>query len=228
MKKRSVFLLMVVLMIAVNGVFTQVQAQVKIGGDPDIAPVRGSLLDLNPSATEDASGGLSLPRVHLTSLTTLQPLRAAGQTEPGHVGLEVYNTTDNADFHPGMYVWTGEKWKSSGDESSGSIYLPSFNLKWPQTTSDTICNVFNVYQANFASTALHRVVSAGASLTSVPEFNETVSATDFYYVVTDYDNTAISISSISDAGVITYRKVGSSPIPPENAFVNIILIRKKN
>lgn len=104
-------------------------AQVTIGSG--IPPEKGALLDLKQHQPTDkgitANMGLLLPRVYLTETSELYPML---KDDPGytagdrpqklredviHTGLCVYNTSQEGDFYPGVYVWDGEKWGLMGN-----------------------------------------------------------------------------------------------------------------
>lgn len=93
---------------------TNIRAQVTIGSGEE--PRKGSILDLKINGNNkhefNANGGLGLPRVALVSPTTL----TVGNDESkktDHVGLTVYNITNNDVMKEGIYYWNGEKWMLS-------------------------------------------------------------------------------------------------------------------
>jgi hypothetical protein len=101
-----------------------VEAQVTIGLDEN--PNKGALLDLKErSVTTDAANadkGLMLPRVELENKDKLYPMLASGYDsaeDKKHAGLVVYNTTDDADFDRGLYLWDGEQWLPMNSSSAG-------------------------------------------------------------------------------------------------------------
>lgn len=215
-------------------------AQVVIGSAE--APVKAALLDLKdmvPDSDNETSisGGLVLPRVKLVSKTTLEPFIAAdasewdatnqAETKSDHVGLTVYNLTSNGSLNQGVYVWSGNEWNPL-KVASNYIYLPAFNLTWGGNPSAPLnINLFDVYKNNFnpASTNQH-VNSRDANVFALPEYNEEPS--DYYYVVTDY-HPAIEIHDITSVGEMSYSKATSeaaNPVPPENVYVNVVMIRK--
>ncbi|MDR0733731.1 MAG: DUF1566 domain-containing protein [Dysgonamonadaceae bacterium] len=104
MMKKTIFLLGLFLM---NMSVANINAQVRIGGDnpPNISAV----LDLNPSETAYAAGGVLLPRVYLDSLTH----KVFGINVPIADGLLVYNTRGGFSRpSEGIYFYSGsqEKW----------------------------------------------------------------------------------------------------------------------
>jgi hypothetical protein len=214
------------------------KAQVTIGLNE--TPIKGGLLELKDRIADadnvtSVSGGMVLPRVRLLSETTLEPFIAPAdpewnpsnqqQTQLDHIGLTVYNLTNNANFHAGIYFWSGAKWLPLKIASSG-IYLPSFNLPWVPSGTNMV-NLYDVYQNNFNPASTNRYFSSETGGSSTLAFPEYVSdAEAFYYIVTYYDPNVITINSISDSGEMTYTNAGKGDIPPEDTFLNIMLVRK--
>lgn len=90
-----------------------IKAQVTIGSQEP--PRTGSLLDLNENANTGKNAntqkGLGLPRVSLSSLTTLT---IDSESKKGdYVGTMVYNTTTNMNIKEGIYCWMGSTWKQA-------------------------------------------------------------------------------------------------------------------
>jgi hypothetical protein len=212
-------------------------AQVTIGSTT-AEPVKAALLDLKdqvsgPDSVTSTTGGLVLPRVKLVSKTTLEPFIRTNdlewdatnqeKTKKNHVGLTVYNLTSNGNFGQGVYVWTGAAWYPLKVASS-YIYLPAFDLPW----NDTSIDLFAVYKNNFSpSAASNHVNSRDANVFILPDYDAV--SEDFYYVVTDYNSSVIDISNITPQGVMSYSKasaLASDPVPPENAYVNVVMVRK--
>jgi hypothetical protein len=213
--------------------YIHLNAQVSVG--VDAPPVRAALLDLKDrvagaDSVSSSSGGWVLPRVKLVNKATLEPFIATNApewdsvnqaaTKKEHIGLTVYNLTDGTAFDKGIYVWSGSEWKILQIESN-YIYLPSFNLKW----NDTSVNLFNIYKdnLNFATNSKYKS-STGSLRVAFPEFDE--NADDFYYVVTYYDPAVLTISSITPQGLMTYAKNPALKVPPEGSFINVVMIRK--
>jgi hypothetical protein len=213
------------------------KAQVTVGSLVD--PEKGALLDLKNHAsaadsTTATSGGLLLPRVRLVDRSTLEPFIGKGdaewnqsnqkKTKVNHIGLTVYNLTNDSYFHAGLYIWGGSEWKSLAATSAGYIFLPSFNVPW--TTNGSI-NLFNdVYKVNFNPSDKKNCFSSmqGNPLVALPDYHG--NANDFHYVVTYYDPNVIKIDGITSDGVMTYSKMGNSPVPPGDAYINVVMIRK--
>ncbi|MDR2086292.1 MAG: hypothetical protein LBP72_03870 [Dysgonamonadaceae bacterium] len=216
-------------------------AQVSIGTVTE-APAKAALLDLKdqPPTSENVtstSGGVVLPRVKLVAKATLEPFIATtdaewntsnrANTQKEHVGLTVYNLTSDTNFKQGVYVWSGNEWNPL-KISSNYIYLPTFNLTWGGSSgTPNSINLFNVYTNNFSpAIASHHANSRDASVFVLPDYNSDPS--DFHYVVTDY-HPAIEIYAITPDGVMTYSKAATetaNSIPPENVYVNVVMIRK--
>jgi len=97
---------------------TDLNAQVTIGSG--LEPNKGALLDLkerdpaNPLTDNSTSEkGLGIPRVKLTSLTSITDINDAVGKEREHTGLFIYNVnTDVAlNIRPGLYIWDGTIWR---------------------------------------------------------------------------------------------------------------------
>ncbi|MDH6305418.1 hypothetical protein M2459_001871 [Parabacteroides sp. PF5-5] len=97
---------------------TGVNAQVTIGAG--LEPNKGALLDLkernpaNPSIDNSTSNkGLGMPRVKLTTLTSLSDINEATGKATELIGLFVYNinTNHSLGIKPGLYVWDGTRWR---------------------------------------------------------------------------------------------------------------------
>ncbi|GHT75959.1 hypothetical protein FACS189413_00430 [Bacteroidia bacterium] len=220
------------------------QAQITIGMDHD--PELAALLDLKTqqidgtltSVSDDNNitstvGGLLLPRVKLTSATSLQPFitDADNQTKLRHAGLTVYNINDSG-FEVGIYVWNGLSWEKPATSvpattaiSGETIWLPSFNLAWGAVGTSKTVNLYDIYKAAYcpASYGTSYFSSTGAVVT-VADHDSDV-ATDFDYVVTYYNSTIITINSIDPAtGIMTYTP--QVAVTPADSFINIMLVRK--
>jgi hypothetical protein len=99
--KKIFFLMLTFLMLSA----ASMNAQVRIGGLDDPNP--SAVLDLN--ANNDAAptankGGLSLPRIPLTSETA----QLNGAVPPN--GTVVYNTNAGMTEGAGVYFWNGSQW----------------------------------------------------------------------------------------------------------------------
>ena len=104
MTKKTIFLFLLFPMICGA---VSVKAQVRISGGSAAHP--SSVLDLNPTNTANAVGGVLLPRVLLDSLKHTGVF-GDGITIPE--GLMVYNLNDGSNDRPkrGIYCYTGEEW----------------------------------------------------------------------------------------------------------------------
>lgn len=147
--KHKLFLILLVFLLITAGVY----AQVTIGST--LPPRRGSLLDIKQYSTTNkeinATKGLGLPRVALTSLSELTVDNQSKKDE--YAGLTVYNITNNTQVTEGIYCWFGNTWKkvilmdtvgedgnmliSNGDNTYrwGSITIPGVKLYRPSQTA---------------------------------------------------------------------------------------------
>lgn len=107
---------------------SSIEAQVTIGANE--APVEGALLQLKSKTgvtdgSENATAGLLLPRVSLTSLTSLDGIDTGdSETAYTYTGLVVYHiadTTQSSYFNSGVYVWIGTQWERLDRDSVGAI-----------------------------------------------------------------------------------------------------------
>jgi hypothetical protein len=97
--------------------FPNLDAQVNIGTVE--VPADGALLQLKTIAGaakggENANKGLLLPRVSLVDYLSLEPAvsNASNDDKKEHIGLVVYNLTEDAHLKKGFAVWNGTKWNS--------------------------------------------------------------------------------------------------------------------
>ena len=114
-------------------------SQVTIGSP--YSPNKGALLDLKQEDKKDGSAnskkGLGLPRVALVAIDTLDPCVTGADdvSKKDHIGLTVYNTTDNTDtdatLTEGVYAWDGDIWAkyTGGSAASGFNALNGLSLE---------------------------------------------------------------------------------------------------
>jgi hypothetical protein len=118
--------------------FPNLHAQVTIGILE--APADGALLQLKSIAGaakggENAKDGLLLPRVSLVDYKRLSPAvpddKVNDDEKKDHIGLVVYNLTENAYLKKGVAIWNGTRWnciankdvtKSVGMEVKKNLY----------------------------------------------------------------------------------------------------------
>lgn len=121
------FILLNLVFLSVISLGSGLKAQVTIGSG--LEPNKGALLDLKEKDPVDpvidnstADKGLAIPRISLTSMTTLVDINGAIGKEIEHTGLMVYNLSASDGFEPGIYVWDGTKWvmTKASDSASGN------------------------------------------------------------------------------------------------------------
>ncbi|MDR1343754.1 MAG: hypothetical protein LBJ39_00215 [Tannerellaceae bacterium] len=218
----------------------QAKGQVTIGSD--IAPLQGVLLDIKSKAgtagsgdaTTDASGGgLGLPRVTLTSLTSLAPFLASATTAQmkDRTGLMVYNISAANNFKPGIYVWNGAKWTTTG-EGVKYFYMPSVNISATTGTGKQF-NLYQAYKDQFdkttnGSTGPQTWVSSNNTLAFVPspESDRLYAYSELDYVITYYDKSVFSNISINTSGMMTYTVAAASPNITSATYFNIVFVVK--
>jgi uncharacterized protein (TIGR02145 family) len=106
MKKKSVFLMLTLVIISA----ASVNAQVLIGENAANAPHAGAILELSPVAGTNL--GLLLPNVALSNNATEFALGSSvNEDQTTATGMIVYNTADVLNG-PGLYVWDGSKWNA--------------------------------------------------------------------------------------------------------------------
>jgi len=94
-------------------------------------PLKGALLQLKTSDVPDdvanSTKGMMYPRVALSDPNNLAPMLAGADLVAAnklqYKGLIVYNVTEDANFHKGLYVWDGAKWNQTltGGQSSDNV-----------------------------------------------------------------------------------------------------------
>lgn len=225
--------------------FTIVQAQVVIGSD--LEHERAAILDLKsqPMTADNATtdkGGVLLPRVALVNLSTLEPLISTTDTEwtdpikkeallKAHVGLEIYNTTDNLEMKPGTFMWNGTRWKRvfrmtvPGVRNRIVFPLPAFNLPLidPNTPENTRLKV-DLYQVYLKNIEANNFITNMANKSDFI-INNFYNENELDYVVTHYDKEIITIHSISNTGIMDYTVNNINPGP--TSFLNIYLVVHK-
>lgn len=108
-------------------------------------PETGALLQLKNKETEDnganANKGLLLPRVKLTSMTSLVDIsKADTESDSQYIGLVVYNTEERPacytdDFQRGIHIWSGDRWNNIG--ASQTVAYRKGTLVDTRTGDDT-------------------------------------------------------------------------------------------
>ena len=192
-------------------------AQVKIGDQ--VPPNDFSILEL----VSGGNKGLRLPQIANTSQRDSQITNSPGfkSSEPAK-GLQIYNLETKQ-----VETWDGTRW--IGDNEDKAIWLPSTNFPWNTTIGTTIqVDLFEVYKKAFTDYGNYgpgdRYINSTfpSQKINVPGYKGVID-TDFYYVITDYDDSAIENLSVTEHGIFSYK---TKKINSENAWVNILLVRK--
>lgn len=112
----------------------QMRAQVTIGSN--IEPNKGTILDLKEKngVGVNSTKGLALPRVQLTTLSSLDDIDT-DLDKNAHIGLTIYVPNEFEDNCPGVYVWNGTIWEGINTDASRA---PEFI-----TETDIDGNVYN-------------------------------------------------------------------------------------
>ncbi|MDR2810752.1 MAG: hypothetical protein LBB84_09420, partial [Tannerellaceae bacterium] len=220
---KSAFLLTVI----ITGISCfEAKGQVTIGSDK--APLPGVLLDIkSDNATQPGGatvtgtngGGLGLPRVSLTSETSLSPFYTLTDVNElkNRTGLMVYNVSTIAPFKPGVYIWDGAKWNVAGGGVKW-FYMPACNV----STTSTLINLYDIYKEQFTKQGNTKWASNNGTITHIPSpyGDKLYESNELDYVVTYYDSSVFPTVSISNAGVMTYT-VSSNPTITSATYFNI-------
>lgn len=190
------------------------KAQVTIGDQK--TPQSFSILEL-----VSGNKGLRLPQIVSTAQRDATITNSSGfRTDPLSLGLQIYNLETKQ-----VETWDGSKWVGSHPNAGEAIWLPSTDFPWGSVGQEITVNLFNVYAKAFKSTATHntdKYFSSTGAAVNVAYHNDDV-ATSFHYVITDYDDKAIQITSLNGNGEFRYRILKTNS---ENAWVSILLVRK--
>jgi hypothetical protein len=211
----------------------QAIGQVTVGSD--IAPLSGVLLDIksqaananNETTTGTAGGGLGLPRVMLVNEITLEPFLTAtanAADKTARAGLMVYNVSSTSPFKPGIYVWNGTKWTTTG-EGIKYFYMPSCNIPVTSTGAKTF-NLYDEYKKQFTKSGNTTFITSNASINYVPspELTRLYTASELDYVITYYDTSIFSAVSINATGLMSYTV--NSTNTTSSTYFNIVFIVK--
>jgi hypothetical protein len=225
------------------------KSQVTIGMGE--APVKGALLQLKEKEVLDdssnATKGLNLPRVKLSNKNSLYPMFLNNPEDPAsganmdysvdkltldrqHTGLMVYNLTIDPSngFEPGIFMWNGKTWLSVtgsanpvSNQNSGFFYMPSFNLPINGMGIQRSFDLYAEYKKQFTASGNTHFISSNGTMQEIPNIFD---RDKLDYVVTNYDDTLITILSISDKGIMEY--IPLSSVIPDGTFINIVLVIK--
>jgi hypothetical protein len=232
------------------GISGKVGAQVTIGSGK--APLHGALLQLketddavdkdNNVALQNANKGLLLPRVKLKYKDQLYPMfDEADPSYPNdknnidrmHTGLTVYNIADVPEqgFKPGaIYIWDGASWNpvKGGGGGPRFFYMPSFDLRYDDYTSDNSVNLYRAYRMFFTkeeNDATPFITGPNSTLTEIPNKENTIyEQGEIEFVVTGYDTTTFRAVSIDADDNLHYIV---NTLPTQFSCMNIVIVVKE-
>jgi hypothetical protein len=185
-------------------------AQVGISSANSFVPDANSILDASST-----SKGVLLPRVALTTSTTLAPISG---TTTAPESLMVYNTatagTSPNNVTPGFYFWTGSKWNrvlNTDNEAKPMVfYAPSIAL---DTTSGThIVDLYLEYKNQFGTPKYSSNVDTALT---------TYTVSQLAYFITYIDETVFTNVSLAADGKLTYT-VPATPTITAKTFINAV------
>ncbi len=185
-------------------------AQVGISSATSFTPDTNSILDAS-STTK----GILLPRVALTSTTTLAPITG---TSTAPESLFVYNTsttgTSPNNVTPGFYFWTGTKWNrvlNTDNEAKPMVfYAPSIALN--TTPGAHTVDLYLEYKNQFGTPKYSSNVDTPLTAYTVGQLA---------YFITYIDETVFTSPSLSTDGKLTYT-VPATPTITEKTFINVV------
>lgn len=215
------------------------QAQVKIGGT-DGTPNGSAMFEV-----ESNNKGILIPQIALTSATQQLQTTVANTNS-----LLIYNTATVVaeGLRPGYYYWkqdtvtpANSRWILMGSEATTMpkfFYMPSIVFNTTVLTPDGETwkrNLYLEYIAQFTDFEFVENTATGGVLGASPRatFKKSAgapdnipflpNATDLWYYITDYDNSALSNLSITEDGILTYNVIGTGT---DYSFVNIVFVVK--
>lgn len=214
---KKVFLSLIFVLFASLAAFSQVGVNTS---DPKVT------FDVQSFSTDATTAeGFIAPRLTLSQLASKDAKYLAAQT-----GTIVYvtdatgtTTTKTAKVtQAGYYYFDGAIWRSVGSGSGLSFfYMPPFNLPIASVGAKTF-DLYAEYKRQFTKAGNSTFVTSNSALATIPNLHA-VDKLD--YVVTNYDNTIITVNSISAAGVLNYT-VLKTDIDP-GSFITIVLVVKE-
>lgn len=133
--------------------------------------------------------------------------------------------------------YNGGKWRKVSDDKSSVnfFYMPSIIFNTATKGTGLKRNLYDEYRSQFTNKEFIENTTTGGSIgtnaratfiksTNAPnEIPFLPNATDLYYYITDYDNTALANLSIDDNGILTYDIIDEGN---DYSFVNIVFVIK--
>ena len=191
------------------------KAQVTIGDQK--MPETFSILEL----VSGNNKGLRLPQITNSIQRDAQITNVGDfKSNPLYKGLQIYNLDAKQ-----VETWDGNRWVVGSANSGEAIWLPSTSFAWGAVGTPLTEDLFAVYAKAFNPTATYgtiKYISSALGNVSIP-CHTNDQASDFYYVITDYDENAIENLSITSNGIFSYTPKTTNS---DGAWVNILLVRK--
>ncbi|MDR2224282.1 MAG: hypothetical protein LBE34_16340 [Flavobacteriaceae bacterium] len=188
-------------------------------GTPGV-PAAGAILDLKErNADADnatANKGFLMPRVKLTSVTSLAPIVSAtmatdATVKKSHIGLQVYHVGGSS-IDAGLKIWSGEKWEELFSTPKGQwIYMPPFPIKMFEATEQTVV-LYDEYKKQLDT-----------AKSGVPLWAEN----EVTFVITGYDAlafTKVEIKTVGGRQVLVYTAALGKLTAA--SYLNIIIVKK--
>lgn len=131
-------------------------------------------------------------------------------------GMMVYNTNTVSDIFPGFYYFDGVRWNAFFDNRFRFFYSPSISIPITAVGTGYTVNLYDQYTANFSTPA----VKSPSAPSAIPVF----ASSDLNYYISNFDPSILANITISDAGVMTYDVIATTP--SYCSFVNVIFTLK--
>ena len=180
----------------------------------------------------------------LKGVKAIEPV-VAMQIAPDTVNVKLIDASDTAINDGDVLAFNSStnKWEPKTLHTLEYIWLPAVNLPWNTNGVVEEIDLFKIYQQSFApetymggmpkSGGLIESTSYGGAsgnyVSSTNGFRSMMRGSDtpqsFDYVVTYFDKSIVKITELGTNGKMKYQPV-TGVIPPSNAFVNVLLIRK--
>ena len=158
------------------------------------------------------------------------------------VGISLPEGTQPGD----VLTWDSDihEWTAKSKTQREYIWLPAVNLPWNTSGNAHEIDLFEIYQQSFDPTGgggvpkpdgngkiptqnnVNYISSTGLPITVPGHAGATRDMFD--YVVTYFDNSVVKIVHILPSGKLKYEPAYPGILPPANAFISVMLIRREN